>query len=192
MKEPSEIAGFDEFWQYCLRLYDSEGVKEAVLKLQDQLELDVCVLLFACWSANQSAGGWNVEQLKRIKSVIHNWQYPVVSEIRKVRTFLKESELASIPHSVCSELRTQLLQLELEAEKAELHSLFLILAETERDDTEVASLQCQVVVAEKNILAAHGLEPDHGLKHMRPAFQVLFASAFEVSQDEVAGIFERL
>jgi uncharacterized protein (TIGR02444 family) len=43
----------NEFWEFSLATYKTDGVAEAALAVQDQMGLDINLILYASWLASQ-------------------------------------------------------------------------------------------------------------------------------------------
>lgn len=72
------------FWDYSLSLYGYPTVEDACLSLQRRHGLDVNLLLFACWLADQ---GIELDHriLAQARDAVSAWQAEVVRPLRAVR-----------------------------------------------------------------------------------------------------------
>lgn len=101
-----------DLWSFAWRLYQHPGVEEACLQLQAE-GADVCLLLCAAWLERRQVN-CNRERCTQLHALARPWQNAVVTPLRRLRqnwrkTAARDARLA--------ELRTQLQQLELDAER---------------------------------------------------------------------------
>ena len=78
------------FWDFSLALYGSPGVAEACLGLQDDAGLDVNLVLYACYLANQGLA-LNPAQAAAVDQCCSDWRDTVVQPVRALRRELKET-----------------------------------------------------------------------------------------------------
>jgi len=81
------------FWQFSLKIYQHEKVKEACLSFQNQEGINVNLLLLCCWLA------YGVEEISQFEfhqacSRITAWQQQVTHPLRQIRQYLKTTQEA--------------------------------------------------------------------------------------------------
>lgn len=71
------------FWQYSLSLYRRPEIQECCLAAQDQYGMDVNLLLFCCWLAEQK----RILELSCLKlnSELQKWQGVILPTLRQAR-----------------------------------------------------------------------------------------------------------
>ncbi|MEM0955093.1 MAG: TIGR02444 family protein [Pseudomonadota bacterium] len=76
------------FWRFSLTLYAETGVADACLALQDRYNLDINLLLYGCYLANQ---GHLLEtgQASALDQYCTEWRETVVRPVRALRRALK-------------------------------------------------------------------------------------------------------
>ncbi|MBO6506715.1 MAG: TIGR02444 family protein [Kordiimonadaceae bacterium] len=102
----------EEFWQFSIKHYDNDAVKNACLSLQDSAGADVNLLLLAIWLRTLSIT-ISGETLANLFSTSTHWQTEKIVPLREKR--------CSQPRQ--SDGYTKLLALELDAEKGEQRAL---------------------------------------------------------------------
>lgn len=112
------------FWQYSLNCYAREGVERLCLRLQNQYGVNVNVLLWACWSAEQGVALEQVRLLQALR-LIAPCQCDYVEPLRAMRNALTSPMQQA--------LRKKILAAELEAEKVVQHTLYEYFVEQYRE-----------------------------------------------------------
>ncbi len=120
------------FWQRSLHVYARDGVKDALLMLQEQCALDVNVLLFCCYAAERGAPCLEDELLAQVLEIQQQWQRRFIEPLRQLRRQLTPSSEATAP------LREQFLALELSLERVEQEALERLLPAPARMTPEQA------------------------------------------------------
>ena len=119
------------FWDYSLSLYGREGVEQVCLALQGRHDLNVNLLLFACWLADQ---GIELDQdvLARADAAVSTWYRDMVLPLRALRRRLaaqmadaEQGGLIDRWQEQVEALRQKVLALELDGE----HLTQLVLAD---------------------------------------------------------------
>lgn len=77
------------FWDFSLDLYGRPGVARDCLALQDRLDLDVNLLLFACWWALRGGRPLTEAEWRRLIAGSADWRDNAVRRLRALRRFLK-------------------------------------------------------------------------------------------------------
>lgn len=95
----------DVFWEFSIKVWRNEDLRQQLLNLQEKNDLDINLCLFLLWSSTRGlvlndAGG-------KIRQIQDRWLNQTIKPIRKVR-------VANQHHP---ELKQRLLEAELEAEK---------------------------------------------------------------------------
>jgi uncharacterized protein (TIGR02444 family) len=107
-----------DLWQFAVTLYQRPGIEQACLQLQSQ-GVDVCVLMCAAWLGKNRAR-YQPERLAALQSLTRSWHEQVVLPLRQLRKgwrTLAQQEPALV------QLREQVKQLELDAEREQLQRL---------------------------------------------------------------------
>ena len=108
------------FWQFSLKLYARKGVKSVCLQLQTQYGLNVNVLLWSCWLAEQDIL-LDAEAYRQAQQSIEIWQQQYVEPLRLMRQQLKDDTATS--------LRAKIISAELEAERMVQNQLYAFASE---------------------------------------------------------------
>ncbi|WP_025899384.1 TIGR02444 family protein [Sneathiella glossodoripedis] len=106
-----------DLWTYALDLYARPSVKEACLKLQDEVGADVCLLLLCCWAAEENLGEWPPEMTKELSAQSYEFQTNLLAPLRKMRTCLKNNPTYVFAREWANTLRENLLANELLIER---------------------------------------------------------------------------
>lgn len=102
------------FWDYSLALYGQEGVREALLRLQDQQGLEVNMVLLCTYGAACGEDPLSEAEMERLVRVAWAWGREVVAPLRHARHALK-----TLPSQNGTEaLQNDVKRLELDAEWA--------------------------------------------------------------------------
>ncbi len=100
MNETTEV-----FWEFSLKVWQNQELRDQLLLLQDQNDLDINLCLFLLWTSSLGLVLCNAEN--KIKQHQNRWLNQTIKPIRAVRIANREQ----------SQLRQCLLAAELEAEK---------------------------------------------------------------------------
>lgn len=114
----SELDLDHEVWAFALALYARPGVADACLVLQAQASADVPLVLFALFALTARGVALQADDIAEARRRTRAWQEQVVSPLRGVRTDLKTERHRSLAPVL--DLRAQVKQLELRAERIEL------------------------------------------------------------------------
>ena len=123
--DPEACAAGNPFWQFCKTVYQTPGVEDVLLTLQDAHEADVLMILFCCWLATRDGGlEVNLDDALRVSQA---FQPDVVAPLRQVRRTLKEFNAAQVDGSDlvsdAEAVRTQIKQAELCMEALQTRAL---------------------------------------------------------------------
>lgn len=76
------------FWQFSCWVYQEHSLKFACLKLQDQLNMNVNFILFACWLATNGRGRLQVADFSRLDQLTATWRQFITLKLRSFRQSL--------------------------------------------------------------------------------------------------------
>lgn len=76
------------FWEYSCSAYGREGVASLCLELQDRLDVDVNVLLYAAWLGFLGRS-LSQEHLQGVDEQVRQWREDIVRPLRALRRDLK-------------------------------------------------------------------------------------------------------
>ncbi len=107
------------FWDYSLKLYEQDGVKDTCLALQDETGADVNLILFFCWIAQSGRGRLTRAEIQAAMAAVAVWRVQVLLPLRRVRNRLRKDG----PEDEAG-LRRDVLKLELDAERIEQARLY--------------------------------------------------------------------
>ncbi|NYT67602.1 TIGR02444 family protein [Pusillimonas noertemannii] len=109
-------ARFDELWEFSLSTYKMQGVSTACLRLQDEYDLDVNVLLL-CLFAGSRGHTLSVQDFTLIETRVSPWRKSIIQVLRAARRSLKSERRSS--GKIIEDLYTDVLATELKAEQYE-------------------------------------------------------------------------
>ena len=106
----------NDFWEFSLATYETGGVAQAALLVQDEMGLDINLILYASWL--ESLGlTLTRNHLAELESRIERWQREVVIPLRAVRRQLKGISDVDV-------LRDRVKGIELDCEKHQQHMMW--------------------------------------------------------------------
>lgn len=113
-------------WAFALAIYGRDGVADECLRLQERLNLDVNLLLFAAFSGALKGVRLDSQDIATANAVVADWHGEIVVTLRRARRALKApSAAADNPlRGASATLRAQVKVAELEAERIELAMLW--------------------------------------------------------------------
>jgi uncharacterized protein (TIGR02444 family) len=103
-------------WRFAVDLYGRTA--DACLALQDGYGLDVNLLLFAAWVAEERGLAMTADRAAEADGWVQDWREEVVRPLRAVRRRLKTG--APIPGPAAEALREAIMAAEIDAERIEL------------------------------------------------------------------------
>ncbi len=111
------VKNIDQFWAWSLKHYARDGVEPTLLKLQEDFNANINILLWACWSAENFA---QIPDLVIRKSIDQTFalNHNITQRLRGARKFLKNWQSA-VPNDDAEQLREKIKDAELCAEKVE-------------------------------------------------------------------------
>ena len=170
----------DTFRQFCLTLYEAEGVEEACLDLQDRFDLDVTLILMCCW-VGQHGVRLSPDALAQAEQSVKPWRETAIDPIRALRRRLKEA-VGPIDPERAKSVRDLIKQAELAAEFVQMDHLLLLLEHLPGRDARMAD---RAGIIRGNLLrytAVKGIETD---RLPRAALEALVAQTVKpLYQDE--------
>jgi uncharacterized protein (TIGR02444 family) len=107
-----------DLWRFAQTLYQHPGVEDACMQLQTQ-GADVCLLLCAAWLEHRQIACTH-ERAETLRNLAHPWQQQVVVPLRQLRQNWRETAQSD---NALAQLREQIKQLELTAEREQLERL---------------------------------------------------------------------
>ncbi|WID99805.1 TIGR02444 family protein (plasmid) [Bosea vestrisii] len=110
----------EDSWRFISSVYAAPGVREACLKLQQEFDADVVLLLFAGWLASEGAA-LSPDDAAAAAMLVRPWRQQAVLPLRTIRTELKTSPAMARPE--VASLRDRIKASELAAERIELEML---------------------------------------------------------------------
>lgn len=113
-----------ELLRFARDVYAEPGMQTLCLRLQDEHQIDVVLLLTCCWYGCYY-GEISDSQLARASGFADPWRTQLVSPLRQARRWLKPhpASAASIPAEQQEALRQRIKALELDAEFMQLRAL---------------------------------------------------------------------
>lgn len=110
-----------DLWHFAGQVYQQPGTENACLKLQAQ-GADVCLLLCGAWLGAQGVA-CSAERAQQLRTLSQPWQEQVVKGLRQLR---QDWRAQAADDSALKQLREQVKQLELEAERCQLERLAVL------------------------------------------------------------------
>ena len=107
------------FWRFSLHFYRHHGVSDACIALQDEQGVDVNLLLFLFWLADDSRL-LSADEVKKLDDAVRDWRNLTIVPIRDTRRKLKGAATLVEPGKQ-EAFRNKVKAVELEAESAGLH-----------------------------------------------------------------------
>lgn len=158
------------FWNFSLRFYALPGVAAACIELQDRHGVDVNVLLFLLFLAEEGRA-LSPEEVARIDAAVRVWRGGVVVPLRTVRRNLRAS-IGEMARDATEALRANVKRIELEAERIQQETLERLMPASATG----ASAPSRTIAARAN-LAAYGSRlrglPDELLAPLLQAFDAM-------------------
>jgi uncharacterized protein (TIGR02444 family) len=110
------------FWRFSLHFYRQPGVSEACIALQDNCGVDVNLLLFLLWLADDGQL-LSVDEVNRLDNTVRSWRDLTIIPIRDVRRRLKGAKTLVEPGKQ-ETFRNKVKAIELEAERLQQEALY--------------------------------------------------------------------
>jgi uncharacterized protein (TIGR02444 family) len=112
------------FWRFSLQFYRLSGVANACIALQDEYGVDVNLLLFLLWRADEGHL-LSADAVKKLDDKVRDWRNLTVIPIRNIRRKLKGGRTLVEPGQQ-EAFRTRIKAIELEAERLQQQALFAL------------------------------------------------------------------
>ena len=110
------------FWRFSLHFYRHAGVSDACIALQDEQGIDVNLLLFLFWLADDGRQ-LSVDEVKKLDDAVRDWRNLTIVPIRDTRRKLKGAR--TIVDTAAREVfRNKVKAIELDAERLQQAALF--------------------------------------------------------------------
>jgi uncharacterized protein (TIGR02444 family) len=112
------------FWRFSLHFYRQPGVPEACIALQDGCGVDVNLLLFLLWLADDGQL-LSADEVKKLDDKVRGWRSLTIVPIREARRRLKGAETLIEPGKQ-EAFRSKIKAVELEAERLQQEALYAL------------------------------------------------------------------
>ena len=106
-------------WDYSLKLYTQEDIKQLCITLQDNYDANVNIVLWCCWYASE-LGQFSQEFLNQILASNAPWHDHVTRQLRQARQWLRNNQ----QNKLVQPFRQQILQLEITSEAFQQKQLY--------------------------------------------------------------------
>jgi uncharacterized protein (TIGR02444 family) len=110
------------FWRFSLHFYRHHGVSDACIGLQDEQGVDVNLLLFLFWLADDGRQ-LSADEVKKLDDAVRDWRNLTIVPIRDTRRKLKGARTIVDP-SAQEVFRNKVKAVELDAERLQQAALF--------------------------------------------------------------------
>ncbi len=122
MNDPQTKAESTPFWRFSLHFYRHAGVSDACIALQDEQGVDVNLLLFLLWLADDSRL-LAADEVKKLDDAVRDWRNLTIVPIRDTRRKLKGARTIVDP-AAQEVFRNKVKAVELDAERLQQAALF--------------------------------------------------------------------
>jgi len=112
------------FWRFSLHFYRRPGVSDACIALQDDCGVDVNLLLFLLWLADDGQL-LSTDAVRRFDDKVRDWRNLTIVPIRDVRRGLKGAKTLVEPGKQ-EAFRNKVKAVELEAERLQQEALYAL------------------------------------------------------------------
>jgi uncharacterized protein (TIGR02444 family) len=112
------------FWRFSLHFYRQPGVSDACIALQDDCGVDVNLLLFLLWLADDGQL-LSADEVKKLDDKVRAWRNLTIVPIRDARRKLKGAETLIVPGKQ-EAFRNKIKTVELEAERLQQEALYAL------------------------------------------------------------------
>ena len=85
----------NDLWRFAYSFYAREGVSPACLTLQDKLDVDVDILLFAIFARVERSILLDADDLAVVDNLVRDWRSEIVQVLRRARTRKRRSQSSS-------------------------------------------------------------------------------------------------
>jgi uncharacterized protein (TIGR02444 family) len=112
------------FWRFSLHFYRRPGVSDACIALQDHSGVDVNLLLFLLWLADDGQL-LSADEVRKLDDKVRHWRNLTIIPIRDARRRLKAAETLIDPRKQ-EVFRNKVKTVELEAERLQQEALYAL------------------------------------------------------------------
>ena len=153
-----------EGWAFALAIYARPGIAEACLRLQNDADVDVMLLLMAAFAAVKRRILLTPHEIKALDDACGPWREQIVQRLRAIRTELKAGPQPA-PSAATEPFRSKIKAIELEAEKLENHLLAAHLPLNSPRQQMAGPEQLRAVLSDvaRHFADKRGIELDTGL-----------------------------
>ncbi|HEY7297282.1 MAG TPA: TIGR02444 family protein [Xanthobacteraceae bacterium] len=145
------------FWRFSLRFYRQPGVADACIALQEQSGVDVNLLLYLLWHA-QDSRTFAPGEVQEIEHRVEAWRESTVVPLRAVRRALKTPS-ALLDPGAAEAFRTRIKAVELEAERLQQEAMYALVAPSGAPSASPAVAARASIAAYEKICARSFAEP---------------------------------
>jgi uncharacterized protein (TIGR02444 family) len=124
MSDAASTSQGSPFWQFSLRFYRLPNVADACIALQEEAGVDVNLLLFLLWSAQQRRS-LSAAEVAVLDERIAPWRDLAVIPLRNLRRALKSPPSLVAP-SAAEAFRSRIKAVELEAERLQQEAMYAL------------------------------------------------------------------
>jgi len=110
------------FWRFSLHFYRHTGVSDACIALQDEQGVDVNLLLFLFWLADDGRQ-LSADEVKKLDDAVRDWRNLTIVPIRDTRRKLKGARTV-VDAATQEVFRNKVKAIELDAERLQQAALF--------------------------------------------------------------------
>jgi uncharacterized protein (TIGR02444 family) len=110
------------FWRFSLHFYRQSGVSDACIALQDECGVDVNLLLFLLWLADDGQL-LSADEVRKLDDKVCDWRNLTIIPIRETRRRLKGAKTLVEPGKQ-EAFRNKVKAVELEAERLQQEALY--------------------------------------------------------------------
>jgi len=107
------------FWDFALPVYQTKGVGDACIALQDRYAIDVNCVLYCCFVGASGRGALDAPSIERLIAVSGPWNREVVQALRAVRRRMRGG-VEPVDKALSDSLRQRLLAVEIDCERCEM------------------------------------------------------------------------
>ncbi len=122
MNDTQTQAETTPFWRFSLHFYRHQGVSDACIALQDRRGVDVNLLLFLFWLADDGRL-LSTDEVQKLDDAVRDWRNLTVVPIRDTRRKLKGARTIVDP-AAQEVFRNKVKAVELDAERLQQAALF--------------------------------------------------------------------
>ena len=145
------------FWRFSLQFYRQPGVADACIALQEQSGVDVNLLLYLLWHA-QDGRGFTAAEVEAVERRIAPWRESTVVPLRGVRRALKTPP-ALVKAPAAETFRNRIKAVELEAERLQQEAMYALAAPSGEPSASAAAAARASIAAYEKVRARPFAQP---------------------------------